>query len=150
MPSTECGFLGAGEKPAALLRQFGPTIAVELGYDPQYRHTAKVRPNIPKYEHLALVDTGAGSCCIDAKLAATLGLQVVDRRPIGGVHGQQPANFHIAQMCVPSIQFVMTGLFAGLDLEGGGFAHRAIVGRDLLAHHRMMYDGRTGSVTLTR
>ena len=69
---------------------------------------------------------------------------------IGGVHGQQKTNFYMGQMYIPSIQFVITGLFAGLDLTGGGFGQKAVIGRDLLTHHTMVYDGPTGSVTLSR
>ena len=153
MPSAQCGFPSleaGGATPSSLLQLFGPTIPVRLGYDPLHRHTATLPPDIPEYVHYALVDTGAGTCCVDAKLAATLGLPVVDQQPMGGVHGQELTNFHIAQMWLPSLEFSMTGLFAGLDLEGGGFAQRAIVGRNLLAHHKMTYDGPTGSVMLAR
>ena len=153
MPEGQCGWLypeAGGETPQALLAHFGPTIPVEIGFDPLHRHTSTTRPNIPRDEHPALVDTGAGTCCIDWRLAEALHLPMVDRQMMGGVHGQQMTNFYMGQMCIPSIQFVITGLFAGLDLMGGGFGQKAIIGRDLLAHHTMVYHGLTGSVTLSR
>ena len=143
MPSAQYGL------DKRMLRDFGPTIPVKIGYDSKYRDAEMERPNIPEHLYNALVDTGSGICCIDVKVAATLKLEVVDQQLIGGVHGQQLTNLHIAQIYVPSLDFVMTERFAAVDLEGG-ILHQAIVGRDFLSHHRMVYDGPNGCFTLSR
>jgi hypothetical protein len=37
-----------------------------------------------------------------------------------------------------------------VDLKAGGQIHSALIGRTFLKHFKMVYDGRTGTVTLSR
>ncbi len=97
----------------------------------------------------ALVDTGAQESCIDSLLAAQLNLPIVDRRPVSGIHGQHLANVHIAQVHVPALNQTIYGAFTAVDLTAGGQLHRALIGRTSLQHFTMMYEGRTGTVTIT-
>jgi hypothetical protein len=41
------------------------------------------------------------------------------------------------------------GLFAGVNLAAGGQPHQALIGRTFLRHFTMIYEGRTGTVTIT-
>lgn len=43
----------------------------------------------------------------------------------------------------------MNGAFAGVDLKAGGQIHSALIGRTFLRHFKMIYDGRTGTVSLS-
>lgn len=97
----------------------------------------------------ALVDTGAMESCIDSLLAAQLGLPIVDRRKVSGVHGSQEVNVHLAQVHVPSLKVTIYGAFAGVHLAAGGQAHNALIGRTFLRNFTMVYEGRTGTVTLS-
>jgi predicted aspartyl protease len=97
----------------------------------------------------ALVDTGATESCIDNLVGHDLGLPVVDRRPIAGVHGRKPVNIYLAQVHVPSLSFTIYGSFAGVDLAAGGQIHRALIGRTFLRRFTMVYEGETGTVTLS-
>ena len=97
----------------------------------------------------ALADTGAIECCIDSLLATQLGLPIADKRSIAGVGGAQVVNMHLAQVHVPTLNFTMYGLFAGVHLAAGGQAHRVSMGRSFLSAFTMVYEGRTGTVTLS-
>ncbi len=51
--------------------RFGPTLIVNIGFDPSYKIAAKTVPNLPANQLHALVDTGATESCIDSALAMT-------------------------------------------------------------------------------
>lgn len=152
MAKTKCGFdnIPNGATGAVQLAAWGPTLLVDIGFDPTYRPPpAKKRP-VPGVTGIsALVDTGATECCIDSLLAAQLNLPVVDRRKIAGVHGADEVNVHLAQVFVPSLAFTMYGAFAGVHLSAGGQPHKALIGRTFLQQFTMVYEGRTGTVTLS-
>ena len=140
MPQSSCGFA-----TQALLALCGPTIEVDIGFDPSFRpgSTAPI-PGITGVQ--ALVDTGATECCIDNLLAASLNLPIVDRRPIAGISGQTTANMYLAQIRIPSLDFTMYGQFAGVDLQAGGQSHSALMGRTFLRYTIMTYNGPSGPV----
>jgi hypothetical protein len=151
MPSAKCGFVDIpGGHPAAdLLVQWGPTILVDIGFDPKFTFVPGNPAPVPGLTGLnALVDTGATESCIDSLLAAQLNLPVVDRRMTAGAHGSKEVNVHLAQVRVPSLGFTIYGAFAGVDLRAGGQAHSALIGRTFLRHFRMIYEGTNGNVEI--
>src|SRR5579872_6708195 len=150
MASTKCGFndspTAAG---SALLTLLGPTLKVDIGFDSTFRVGGNKIP-IPGITAVdALVDTGAQECCIDNALASRLGLPIVDRRPIAGSNGTHTANMYQAQVRIPALNFTMVGSFAGVDLIAGGQMHTALIGRTFLVHFKMIYEGNTGTVTIS-
>lgn len=152
MPSIECGFAdGAGGVLGCdLLVTNGPTLHVNIGFDPAYKpSTVDPPPTLPVIGLPALVDTGATDSCIDKLLAAQLKLPVVDRARIAGVHGALEVNMHLAQIHVPSLHVTLYGTFAGVDLIAGGQIHHALIGRTFLRHFMMTYNGTSGSVVLS-
>ena len=150
MPSTSCGFddVGGGNSGSELLVMRGPTLLVDIGFDPQYQSSASRLPLAGLKGLQALIDTGATESCIDSRLASQLNLPIVDRLPASGVHGSEEVNIHLAQIYVPSLRQVMHGSFAGVHLVAGGQTHWALLGRTFLRGFRMIYDGRTGAVTI--
>ena len=96
------------------------------------------------------MDTGASESHDDSTLANELQLPIFDRVSISGVHGKQELNLHLAQIYVPSLQFTTYGSFAGVHLISGGQRHYALIGRSFLRNFNMVYNGKTGSVTLSR
>lgn len=152
MPETKCGFDDSpgGASGASLLVSNGPTLFVDIGFDLGFDPASAVAPTPGIRNQWALVDTGAADSCIDSLIAATLNLPVVDRRPIGGVGGVQQANMHLAQVYVPALKFTQYGLFAGVHLAESGQLHRAPIGRAFLQNYTMVYEGMTGTVTLSR
>lgn len=151
MAQAKCGFdsVEGGVSGSELLVHFGPTLLVDIGFDQTYRPGLSAKPVAGITGIQALVDTGATESCIDNLVGHDLGLPVVDRRPIAGVHGRQPANIYLAQVHVPTLNFTIYGPFAGVDLAAGGQVHRALIGRTFLRSFTMVYEGVTGAVTLS-
>ena len=151
MPETLCGFndVPGGASGADQLVSYGPTLLVNIGFDPAYDSARGVLPVAGITGINALVDTGATESCIDSMLAAQLNLPVVDRRFIAGVHGRQEINIHLAQVHVPALNFTLYGAFAGVHLAAGGQPHQALIGRTFLRHYTMVYEGKTGTVRLS-
>jgi predicted aspartyl protease len=151
MPQVDCGFGNSGAQGSKLLVDLGPTIQVNIGFDPDYI-PASDPPIVPVPGVTgihALVDTGATESCIDNLLAAQLGLPVVDRRPVSGIHGSHETNMYLAQIHVPTLEVTVYGEFVGVDLQAGGQDHSALMGRTFLRNFQMTYDGRTGSVVIS-
>jgi hypothetical protein len=125
-------------------------IIVDIGFDANYGGGAGTPRPVPGVTGLhALVDTGATESCIDNLLAAQLNLPVVDKRMTAGAHGAKEVNVHLAQVYIPSLNFTITGAFAGVGLREGGQAHSALIGRTFLRHFKMTYDGPSGGVEIT-
>lgn len=152
MVQTKCGFdsgpQGSGQE---LLVSFGPTLQVNIGFDPAFQiGKADVPPPMAGISNVsALVDTGASESCIDNLVAANLKLPIVNRREISGIAGKHEVNVYLAQIHVISLNFTIYGAFAGVDLRAGGQAHVALIGRTFLSHFTMIYEGRTGTVTIS-
>lgn len=149
MPETKCGFdsVAGGATGAALLTAYGPTLFVDVGFDPTFKEGTLPVAGIKGIR--ALVDTGAGESCIDSLLASQLNLPIIDRRSVSGVHGSQEVNMHLAQVHVPKLNFTIYGAFAGVHLTAGGQWHQVLIGRTFLAHYKMVYEGNTGTVTIS-
>lgn len=132
-----------------MLSVYGPTLFVDIGFDPTFKPALGAVP-VPGITGVrALVDTGAGESCIDSVLAAQLNLPIVDKRMVAGAHGAQEVNMHLAQVRVPSLEFNILGAFAGVHLAAGGQIHQALIGRTFLRHFTMVYEGRTGTVSIS-
>jgi predicted aspartyl protease len=151
MASTRCGF---DDTPAVTgynnLEFHGPTLHVRIGFDPTFDSQAVPIgvPNLPADTIRALVDTGALESCIDSTLAMTLNLPIINRRMVAGAHGAAEVNVHLAQIHVPLLRFTIYGAFCAVDLAAGGQTHLALIGRTFLRGFTMIYEGRTGTVTL--
>ncbi|MGA2967511.1 MAG: hypothetical protein ABSD64_14985 [Terriglobales bacterium] len=154
MVQTKCGFdnLPGGQPAHELLVSLGPTLIVDIGFDPSFDPAQLPLGKLPapgiKGLH-GLVDTGATESCIDNLLATQLNLPIVDRRMIAGIAGQHQANVYLAQVHVPLLTYVIWGAFAGVDLKAGGQMHSALIGRTFLRGFTMTYEGRTGTVTIS-
>lgn len=151
MTTTKCGFndFPNGASGATQLVLYGPTLKVDVGFDPIWKPHPQLKPQ-PKLNAIdALVDTGASESCIDNFLAAQLNLPIIDRRHIAGVSGKQMVNMYLAQVHVPSLSFTIHGSLAGVDLKAGGQAHSVLIGRTFLGHFTMVYEGKSGTVTIS-
>jgi predicted aspartyl protease len=150
MIETKCGFIdGPQGSGASLLAIYGPTLKVDIGFDSNYKPKPDIIPVSGIKNVDALVDTGASESCIDNLLASSLNLPIVDRRAISGVGGRTITNMYLAQIHIPSLKFTIYGAFAGVDLRAGGQPHNALIGRTFLQIFTMIYEGKTGNVTLS-
>ncbi len=152
MPIADCGFPGTDQMSgAAALIQYGPTLWVDIGFDPEYKYdenSASPRSEITQVP--ALVDTGATISCIDDALAQSLNLPLVDRQMSSGIGGKHELNVYLAHIVVPALSFFQYGIFHGVSLTEGEQPHRALIGRTFLQGMMLIYDGRTGSVQIAR
>lgn len=124
MAITNCGF---SDKDT--LYKFGPTLMVEVGFDPTFHPANNPTVKLPGTLWGGLVDTGAIECCIDSDLAQDLALPIVDRKPVSGVGGSIEVNYHLAQIYTPDLDHIVYGAFAGVHLNAGGQPHRVLIGR---------------------
>jgi Aspartyl protease len=151
MPTAKCGIADVpGRSGRDGLIGIGPTLIVQIGFDPTYDPAVPSKtPTLPADQLWALVDTGAMESCIDSDLAMRLNLPVIDRRPLAGAHGAKEVNVHLAHIHIPSLLFTLYGPFCAVDLAVGGQRHQALIGRTFLANFTMVYEGRTGNVILS-
>lgn len=143
MVRTDSGY----NNPSDLI-QYGPTIDVRIGYDPNYQPSLGRRAQLPPQLHPALVDTGAQETALDAELADSLNLPVLDRRLIAGASGLFESTVYLAQIYIPELDFTIVGPFDSANLAASGQPYSALIGRTFLRHFSMAYEGRTGSVII--
>src|SRR6266404_5701600 len=103
MAKVQCGFdnIGKGASDALLLVDRGPTLKVDIGFDPAWKSQLPTVPQSAIKNIDALVDTGASESCIDNLLAVELGLPIIDRQPISGIAGTHVVNMYLAQFHIP-------------------------------------------------
>ena len=144
MARTDAGY----NNPFDLIR-YGPTLDVQIGFAPDYQPGPGRRPQLPPELLPALVDTGAQETALDAELAASLNLPVVERRQIAGAGGLFETTLYMAQIYIPELDFTIIGPFDSAKLAAGGQPYHAIIGRTFLRHFNMNYNGRTGAVIIS-
>lgn len=149
MAETQCGFddIPGGATGSELLAAYGPTIKVDIGFDPALKQGTIPVAGLKGID--ALIDTGASESCIDSLLASQLNLPIVDRQTVSGSAGAHQVNMHLAEVYFPALNFVLAGKFAAVDLAAGGQPHKALIGRSFLMHYTMTYEGKTGKVKLS-
>jgi hypothetical protein len=130
---------------------YGPLIPIDIGFDPDHDETTPGL--IPKGQEkglVALIDTGSATNYIDATVAKRLGLPEINKDTVvGPIGGPQEITSYLAQIHIPSIPFMITGEFGGLDLISSGMGYSALLGREFLMHFSMSYDGLAGEVFLS-
>ena len=124
----------------------GPVLNVLIGFDPNYRSGAPL--TLPPQQLRALLDTGAAISSIDERLARTLNLTVVNSVKQTGIGGEVECDVCLAQIEVPTLQVVFNGRFATLPLSEEGHPYSAILGRDILRHFKMQYNGPAGTLSI--
>ena len=150
MLTADCGFRARdGLTGSDLLTIWGPTLGVQIGFDPGFAPSAAALPELGHRLFPALVDTGGQESCIDSSLAEELNLPLVEQATVAGAHGSGAVDLYLAQIHVPALEFTVTGRFAGVHLAAGQQEHRALIGRTFLRWFSMRYEGRTGMVVLT-
>lgn len=150
MMDVNCGFSDQpGRSGQEALALYGPTLLVEIGFDRAFRIDSPERPDIPDDLRPALVDTGAAESCIDAAFARTMRLPLGGQGEVAGIGGVITVDYYLAQIYVPGLDRTIYGRFAGARLRAGGQPYYALIGRDFLQNYTLVYQGRTGYVTLS-
>lgn len=157
------------EGPEAL-HQRGPVLQVEVSILDDLAEELQERgEEIPApASGFALIDTGATTSAIDQSVVEYLEMQPVDTAEIGTAGGRREMGVYGAQFSFPGSQIRDIGSqqILGVDLEGhtlgtifrGGPPTEnregqeaelvALIGRDILAHTILFYNGPKGMLTL--
>ena len=98
---------------------------------------------------MALIDTGATSTCVDEVVAKQLNLPVIDVVSIASAsHPDAKQNVYPALIEVVGIAIKFNAFRAiGVPLANQGI--HVLIGRDLLQHCVLFYNGMIGSFTLS-
>jgi hypothetical protein len=131
-------------RSAQILSQHGPGVPIEIGQATPAQLTGSQPPALQAVH--ALIDTGATHSCVAEQLAQHLHLPVIDRQPVSGVAGSQIHDIYLAQLSIPPLGMSYRGRLIGVQLGG---PYQAIVGRDFLSRVLMIYDGLSGTLTIS-
>ena len=137
--------------PAIALTQRGPILQGVIGVEQNIAQQL-LSQGIPLPKPIpgvALIDTGATSTCVDEGIAKQLGLPVVDVVSIASAsHPDAKQNVYPALIEVVGIPIKFNALRAiGVPLANQGI--QVLIGRDLLQHCTLFYNGMIGSFTLS-
>jgi len=135
--------------PGVAMQQRGPAIPVAITIEQNMGKTlAQQGKIIPAKQGLALIDTGASQSAVDEQATKELGLPVVDvGKMTSASHDQHPCNLYPVQFSIPpNLVFqVPRAMGAVLSVQG----YLAIIGRDVLQHCVLVYNGGLGQITLS-
>ena len=137
--------------PSVVLQRQGPCVQVAVGLAESIaKQLLQQRKILPKpVSGIALIDTGATSTCIDDAVAVQLQLPVVNV-----VNVASASHASTAQNVYP-IQIEVVGLPISIEASnaiGAALAPQgllALIGRDVLQHCTLFYNGITGEITLS-
>lgn len=148
MPLLEAGFIQpeSAAPSTPQLIHFGPTVDT-LVEQPSPGDTGHEKNAVVP----GLIDTGATECCIDMRLAQSLGLPVIDVRTLAGAGGAHEVPVVLGRLTIPSLGGLsISGQFCCVHLADGGQPHQVLLGRTFLQYVIMIYDGVRGHVTVAR
>ncbi|SRR6266498_285452 len=136
--------------PADVLAGIGLVLAVEIKIPTALANSliAQGKPIPVPVTGGALVDTGATSCCIEESIVQQLGLQVVGQTNVCGVGGLKLQNIYLAEMAFPGSPIPQMPLrLVGVQMPGTGIV--SLIGRDILRHCVLVYNGPMGSYSIS-
>ncbi len=160
MPILNVQFTGEGKRPdgtvvpvppQAVFAQRGPvvqvTIRVAQQIATQVLQSGGTLP--PPVSGLALIDTGASTTCVDDAAAQKLQLPVIDVVKIASAsHAETEQNVYPIQIEVMGLPITINAPRAvGTPLEPQGIL--VLLGRDVLQHTVLVYNGPAGSLSLS-
>lgn len=93
----------------------------------------------------ALIDTGASASCIREDIAKSLGLNPVGVQQISTPSTTATCAEYFVALQLPSMGVIWEGKFIATPLPGQNIA--CLIGRDLLSHGVLVYNGQDGSFT---
>jgi predicted aspartyl protease len=135
---------------SAVLAKRGPLIQLSIGLFLEIaKHNASAgKTNVPPVTGMGLIDTGAGSTCIDEDVARRLNLPVVNVVKLtSATHSDVLRNVYPVTFDIPGIQQVDCPLAIGVPLQSQGII--ALIGRDILSKAALFYNGPTGQITIS-
>lgn len=137
--------------PPIALAQRGPILQVNLSVNQavaeQIREAGGELP--APISGIALIDTGASVTCIDDAAATQLRLPVIDVATMTSAsHASSQRNVYPVQIEVVGLSMNINAPRAmGAELRPQGLV--VLIGRDLLRHCHLVYNGTSGTFTLS-
>jgi hypothetical protein len=135
--------------PQQILQQAGLLLIVEIQV-PQSLAALLGQNNIQLPQPVvgnALVDTGASMCCVEEVALQQLGLQPISESNVATPAGVQVQNVYLPRLTFPGTPLPPLEIpVLGSHLAQGNMI--SLIGRDILAHCVLVYNGPMGSYTL--
>ena len=159
MPHLSVSMHGEGERadgkkfgipPLVVMGQFGPCVQVAVTVsDTVARPIIEGGGELPPPESgRALIDTGASVTCIDQSAADKLNLPVIDvGKMTSASHAAVDCNVYPVKFEIQGFVSVNANRAMGAELKSQGLI--ALIGRDLLQHCTLYYNGANGQFTLS-
>jgi hypothetical protein len=136
-------------QPPDLLERGGLLLTAELHVTDSLAQVllAQNAPVPTAISGLALVDTGASICAVDESAAIRLGLQPVGQSRVSGVGGTQMRNVYVGKIMFPGTPIPpQQWTLSGAELKDQNLL--LLIGRDILRHCVLIYNGPQGCYTL--
>ena len=138
-----------------LLMQAGPMLSVQVALPSALEEhlASQNQPIPPSIQGWALIDTGATRSCVDTQVISSLQVNPIGIATVGTAKGQVQQNLYPAKFNFPDANN-MTIEFSsavGVDLTGQSIGEQrlvALIGRDVLSHCILIYNGPGGFFTL--
>lgn len=136
---------------SVVLQKQGPCVQVSIGLAQSIAsQLLQQGKSLPKpISGIALIDSGASSTCIDDTAAQQLSLPVVNVVNVASAsHASTPQNVYPIQIELIGLPISIEAPNAiGAALTPQGLL--ALIGRDVLQHCTLFYNGITGEITLS-
>jgi predicted aspartyl protease len=158
MPILHSQFAGQGKTPEGktivipppiCLLQRGPCVQVSITLADQIAsELVKRQEPVPApVSGMALIDTGAISTCIDEETAKQMQLPIINVVNMASAsHPSTKANQYPVKFQIVGIPMFFNSTATGAPLKVQGLI--ALIGRDLLQHCTMIYNGSLGQISL--
>jgi len=136
--------------PAAdLLAAHGLLLSVEISLPQALANllTAQDKSLPPVGTGAALVDTGASCCCVEEALLQQMQLKPVSQVHVSSPNGNRLQNVYFTRLAFPGAPIPPLEIpVVGVQMNQGKTV--CLIGRDLLRHCVLIYNGPMGSYTI--
>jgi hypothetical protein len=143
------------EKHGFTLAETGPLVAVEIAIPAALKaHLAeKALPIPPAKSGFALIDTGAFATAVDEQVFKDLGVSPIDSLETNTPHGKGTSSIYPASVSFPglAVRELKMERVVGCNLMWKTRDDKEILmllGRDLLSHFVLIYNGVNSDITL--
>lgn len=132
------------------LQMEGPVVEVQflLPKELEARYLAENKPLPEPVKVRALIDTGATNCAVQEDIPQKLGLQPIDTKTISTPSGDIKCYLYFMRMLIPTHNIITEGAFTAVPGLVVQHLH-CLLGRDLLAHGELLYQGKLNQFILT-
>lgn len=151
LPSVRFGRPRLGQTVIASLQRRGAIIPIQIGLPQAAVDSARAAGGVPPAmeELAAMIDTGASITAINLQAAARLGLIATGSVQVAGVTGVSEMPIFGARIVMPEPGFTFDPIeIAGANLNAPDFD--VLIGRNMMCHLILTYDGRRGLVSLSK